>query len=418
MLIQGLGLIVLALILCQILAWVMRQRMEVRAVDQIAQGEIAYLRRLTEEAEVRTQTRIRQTDLAWSGWRKFRVLTIMDESDSVKSFYLTPHDKKPLPPFLPGQHVAVKVLPSNRPDPIVRCYSLSCAPNAQFYRISVRREGPRPEAPDRPPGLMSDFLHTSLQEGDFIDLKSPSGTFTLDLSLHTPIVLIGGGIGVTPVFSMLDAIVTQKSNREVWFFAGMRNQHDHPMRMQLQAYADRCEHLRLMVCYSDPSPECQQDKDYHHQGFVSVDLLRRCLPSNNYDFYFCGPPGMMEALHRDLGAWGVPASRLHYEAFGPATVGSKAGSPTGSELADVFTIKFLRSDKTVEWTSAKGSLLDLADQHGVRIESGCRSGNCGTCVTAIRHGEIDYPVPPSDMPDEGTCLVCTAVPRSDLELDA
>ena len=127
---------------------------------------------------------------------------------------------------------------------------------------------------------------------------------------------------------------------------------------------------------------------------------------------------MMEALHRDLGAWGVPANRLHYEAFGPATVGSKAGSLTGSELADVFTIKFLRSDKTVEWTSTKGSLLDLADQHGVRIESGCRSGNCGTCVTAIRHGEIDYPVPPGDMPDEGTCLVCTAVPRSDLELDA
>ncbi len=418
MLIQGLGLLTLATILCQILAWMVRQRAEMLAINQIASGELTYLRRLTEEAETRTQLRIQRTNTAWSGWRKFRVLTIMDESDAVKSFYLTPHDKKPLPPFLPGQHLAIKANPPGRPNPLVRCYSLSCAPNTQFYRISVKREGSQSETSDRPPGLMSNFLHDSLQEGDFIDLKSPSGTFTLDLSQHTPIVLVGGGIGITPVFSMLDSVVTQKSNREVWFFAGMRNHLDHPMRMQLQAYADRCEHLHLTICYSDPLPDCSLGRDYHCQGIVSVSLLQRCLPSNNYDFYFCGPPGMMEALHHGLCAWGVPANRLHYEAFGPATVGKQAKSLDRLDSSDTHKIKFLRSNKILEWTPKIGSLLDLADQNGVNVESGCRSGNCGACMTAIRHGEVEYPKLPSEIPDEGMCLLCTAIPKSDLEIDA
>ena len=186
MLIQGLGLLVLASILCQVLVWAVRQRSELRAVDSIADGELAYLRRLTEEAESRTHTQIERTRQIWTGWRKFRVLAIMEETEAVKSFYLTPHDKKPLPPFLPGQHVAVKTTPPDRQEQLIRCYSLSCAPNADFYRISVKREGPRPEAPHQPRGLMSTYLHRSLQEGDFIDLKSPSGAFSLDLSKHTP----------------------------------------------------------------------------------------------------------------------------------------------------------------------------------------------------------------------------------------
>jgi ferredoxin-NADP reductase len=217
---------------------------------------------------------------------------------------------------------------------------------------------------------------------------------------------------------MLDSVVAQKSNREIWFFAGMRNRLDHPMRAQLKAYADRHEALHLTICYSDPLSDCRLGQDYHHHGFVSVELLRRCLPSNNYDFYFCGPPGMMEALHGDLSDWGVPANRLHYEAFGPATVGKKAGPSETVGASNSYKIKFLRSNKTIEWTPTVGSLLDLADRHGINVESGCRSGNCGTCMTAIREGEIEYPTPPSESPDEGTCLLCTAIPQSDLELDA
>ncbi|MGI9487381.1 MAG: 2Fe-2S iron-sulfur cluster-binding protein [Geminicoccaceae bacterium] len=418
MLIQGLGILVLSAILCHVLVWVVRQRAEVRAVDQIATGELTYLQRLTEEAEARARTHIERTNLLWAGWRKFRVLAVMDETEAVKSFYLAPHDKKPLPSFLPGQHVAVQVKSPDRRDPIIRCYSLSCAPNDEFYRISVKREGPSPERPAQPAGLMSSHLHSSLEEGDFVDVKSPSGAFSLDLSQHTPIVLIGGGIGITPVFSMLDSVVAQRSGREIWFFLGVRNRSEHALRVQLEALADRYENLHLMVCYSEPSNDCKLGRDYHRHGFVSVDLLRSMLPSNNYDFYFCGPPGMMNSLHEGLSAWGVPADRLHFEAFGPATVGKSVKPSVDSERSESFQIKFMRSDKTLNWEPTEGSLLDLADRHGISVESGCRSGNCGTCMTAIRTGEVDYPTPPGEMPDDGACLLCTAIPRSDLELDA
>ena len=418
MLIQGLGILVLSAILCHILVWVIRQRAEVRAVDQIATGELTYLRRLTEEAEARARTHIERTNLLWAGWRKFRVLAVVDETEAVKSFYLTPHDKKPLPSFLPGQHVAVQVKSPDRRDPIIRCYSLSCAPNDEFYRISVKREGPSPERPAQPAGLMSSHLHNSLEEGDFVDVKSPSGAFSLDLSQHTPIVLIGGGIGITPVFSMLDSVVAQRSGREIWFFLGMRNRSEHALRVQLETLADRYENLHLMVCYSEPSNDCKLGQDYHRHGFVSIDLLRSVLPSNNYDFYFCGPPGMMNSLHEGLSAWGVPTERLHFEAFGPATVGKSVKPSVDSESSESFQIKFMRSDRTLNWEPTEGSLLDLADRYGISVESGCRSGNCGTCMTAIRTGEVDYPTPPGEMPDDGACLLCTAIPRSDLELDA
>lgn len=418
MLVQGLGLLVLSAILCHVLVWVVRQRAELRAVDQIATGELTYLRRLTEEAEARVRTHIERTHLVWTGWRKFRILAITDETEAVKSFYLTPHDKKPLPSFLPGQHIVVQVKAPDCRDPIIRCYSLSCAPNEEFYRISVKREGPSPGRPDQPAGLMSSYLHSSLQEGDFVDVKSPSGTFSVDLSQHTPIVLIGGGIGITPVFSMLDSVVAQSSGREIWFFVGMRDRSEHALRGQLEALADRHENLHLVICYSEPSNDCNPGQDYHHHGFVSIDLLRSVLPSNNYDFYFCGPPGMMDALHDGLSSWGVPADRLHFEAFGPATVGKAANPPTEVERVESFQVKFTRSDKTLRWEPTEGSLLDLADRHGISVESGCRSGNCGTCMTAIRTGEVGYSSPPGEIPDDGACLLCTAIPRSDLELDA
>ena len=203
---------------------------------------------------------------------------------------------------------------------------------------------------------------------------------------------------------MLDSIMAQKSSREVWLFLGMRNRSEHALKAQLEALANRCENLRLMVCYSEPSSDCRFGQDYHRRGIVSIDLLRSVLPSNNYDFYFCGPPGMMNSLHEGLSMWGVPSDRLHFEAFGPATVGKNPTQTTVANPSASFEVKFIRSDKTLHWRPPEGSLLDFAERHGISIESGCRSGNCGTCVTAIRTGEVDYPSQPSEMPDNGACL--------------
>ncbi|MGH1482661.1 MAG: 2Fe-2S iron-sulfur cluster-binding protein [Geminicoccales bacterium] len=414
MLLQMIGFLVVALLLAQLFATAYRKVSEAQAINQIAIVETSYLRRLTEEAEMRTRVQRERIDSAWHGWRKFRVLSIADETDAVKSFYLVPHDKKPLPPFLPGQYLTLQVRPPDQMKPLIRCYSLSCSPSQDFYRISVKQEGAGPGAPERPPGLVSTFLHEKVNEGDFIDVKSPGGAFYLDLSRHTPVVLIAGGIGITPIFSMLDSIVAQGSKREVWFFLGVRSRGDHPMYGPLIDYAKRVENLRLVVCYSDPSPSCRQGIDYHHHGVVSVSLMRDMLNANNYDFYFCGPPGMMEALHSGLRDWGVPNDRLHYEAFGPATVNSLVKNDDPKD----FKISFIRSKKDISWSNNSGSILDVAEANGIRVDSGCRSGNCGACAIAIKSGAIDYLNVPGQPPEEGTCLICSAVPTSNLELDA
>lgn len=417
MAIQYVGFFVILLLITYTLASISRKLTEVRAIDRVALSEVSYLKRLTEEAEARTRDHRSRINTAWKGWRKFRVQSTQYETEFVKSFYLVPHDKRPLPPFLPGQHIAIQINHPEHGKPLVRCYSLSCAPNKDYYRISVKREGAPGNPQNQPPGIVSNFLHESIEEGDFIDVRSPSGNFNLDLSRHTPIVLIGGGIGITPVYSMLDAVASQGSKREVWFFLGVRNRHEHAMLEKLTSFADHHDNFRLVVCYSDPTENCRKDVDFHHHGFVSVDLLRSYLAVGNYDFYFCGPPGMMDSLHTGFGQWGVPEARLHYEAFGPATIG-KMKTATIADQSSTFSITFSRSQKTASWSKDSGSILELAEANGISIDSGCRAGNCGTCVTAVRSGKIDYLNPPGEAPQEGTCLVCAAIPTSDLELDA
>jgi len=146
------------------------------------------------------------------------------------------------------------------------------------------------------------------------------------------------------------------------------------------------------------------------------------LPSNNFDFYICGPPPMMESLVRDLGAWGVPEDNVHFEAFGPASVARKAPPATapGTEAATVsgISVEFARSGKTLEWSASDGSLLEFAEAQGIAMDSGCRAGSCGTCKTAVRTGQVDYLDEPSAPMESGSCLPCIAIPKSPISIDA
>ena len=159
-------------------------------------------------------------------------------------------------------------------------------------------------------------------------------------------------------------------------------------------------------------------EDYHHAARVSVELLKSLLPSSNYSYYTCGPATMMDQITQDLRDWGVPKDHIHYEAFGPATVKSVSKAipeaATGSELE----VAFSRSGKTLVWDGTHPSLFEFAEANGVMIDSGCRAGNCGTCLTAIRSGKIEYLSEPGAPIEEGSCLACIAVPQSKLNLDA
>jgi ferredoxin-NADP reductase len=342
----------------------------------------------------------------------------VERSPEICSFYLAPHDGKPLPPFKPGQYLTFQLRIPGIDKPTIRCYSLSDCVQPDHYRVTIKRVPPPPDRPDLRGGLSSSFFHDHVQQGDILDVQAPRGGFHLDTSKDNPVVLIGGGIGVTPVLSMLNAIAASGSKREAWFFYGVRHGAEHVMRQHLNRIAREKENVRLNVCYSAPAAGDVQGRDYDHAERVTVDLLKRLLPSSNYEFYICGPAPMMNQLIADLKAWGVPEAQIHYEAFGPATVKRVSRIAVPVDSGRTFKVTFARSGVQCAWDPAATSLLDFAAAQGVRIDSGCRAGNCGTCLTAVRSGEFSYRIEPGAAAGPGTCLTCISVPKGDLVLDA
>ena len=359
----------------------------------------------------------------WSGFRKFRVDRKVPEGGGICSFYLVPHDGKGLPPFEPGQYLTFDFKVPNQTKAVVRCYSLSDSPqkSSEYYRISVKHALPPPKVPDAPPGVSSSFLHGTVEEGDIIDTRAPGGNFFMEQASHTPVVLIGGGVGITPVLSMMNCIIEAGSKREAHFFYGVRHGEEHIMREYLDDVAATHENIHLHVCYSDPRDGIDvEGRDYQHAGRVSVDLFKKVLPSNNFDYYMCGPPPMMESLVNDLGDWGVPEKHIHLEAFGPASVKKKpapAAAPAEAG-AEAISIEFAKTGKTCDWSPDQGTILDFAEEQGIAMDFGCRAGSCGTCKTAVRSGKVDYLDPPGSPIEDGSCLPCIAVPKSSISIDA
>jgi hypothetical protein len=354
---------------------------------------------------------------SWNGWRKFCVEKKVMESADICSFYLVPHDKKLLPGFLPGQYLTFNLDIPGQSKPVVRCYSLSDCPRPTTYRVTIKRIPPRDEK--APPGLASSFFHEQVKEGDILDVKAPSGQFSLEPAGGGGLVLIGGGIGVTPVLSMLNTLVTQGSRREIWFFHGIRSRSEHVMKEHLEAIARENPNVRLHVCASKPDREYQLGRDYQSKGRISVDLFKTLLPSNNYDFYLCGPGPMMRDVTEGLKQWGVPEKHIHYETFGPSSVKKIAAVAAPEAAAETgYAIQFKKSGKTLKWCGDHTSILDLAEANGISIASGCRAGSCGTCQVAVFSGEIDYIEKSDYQTDAGTRLTCIGAPKSDLVLDA
>jgi len=357
-------------------------------------------------------------EFAWEGLRKFKIDRKVEEADSVCSFYLTPHDGKPIPPFLPGQYLTFQLKIPGQAKPVTRCYSLSDSPTERdYYRVTIKRIMPPPNVPDGKPGLVSSFFH-SLDIGELVDVKAPSGSFHLDTASNRPVVLIGGGVGLTPVLSMLNTICRSGSKRETWFFYGIVNRNHHAMRDHLQRLAREHDNVKIVVAYSNPTEHCILGQDYQEQGYADANLLKRLLPSNNYEFYICGPPPMMTGITKGLQDWGVPDADIHYEAFGPASVRPQTDAQAAPAAETTAQIVFARTGKSIAWTTSDKSILDVAEANGIVIDSGCRAGNCGTCETAIRSGTVSYPHTPGLKPKEGSCLACIAMPQGKLVIDA
>ena len=363
---------------------------------------------------------VEQSRALWNGIRKFKIAKKVKECHDVFSFYLAPHDGKSLPAFKPGQYLTFQLDVPGRDKPVIRCYSLSDCHRQDFYRVTIKRALPPPDQADAPVGIASSLFCDNLKEGDILNVKAPSGHFFLDLQKPTPVVLISGGVGITPMLSMANAILESGSKREVWFFFGARNGDEFIQRDHLLKLASEHENFHLHVCFSKPRETEQLGRDYQHSERVSVKLMKELLPSNNFEYYICGPGAFMKAITDDLSAWGVPDSAVFFEAFGPATVKKAAPKLTETEtdLISKLKITFARSGKISTWKPSLGSILELADELGIKIESGCRAGNCGSCLVAIKSGSIGYVSEHGASSEDGSCLTCICKPKSDLVLDA
>ncbi|SIQ24315.1 nitric oxide dioxygenase [Chryseobacterium sp. RU37D] len=146
------------------------------------------------------QSKVRKTG-GWKGWRTFIISDIVEESAEIKSFYLKPKDKGTITDYHPGQYISVKTFVPELQHEQPRQYSLSSAFNPEYYRISVKKDQNNQHLPD---GIVSNILHKK-NIGDEIEVSAPSGVFHLDTHSENPMVLISGGVGITPLFSMLEA---------------------------------------------------------------------------------------------------------------------------------------------------------------------------------------------------------------------
>lgn len=369
-----------------------------------------------------------KTEVAgWPGFRPFKVArrVIEDAAEQICSFHLQPEDEQTLPSYKPGQfltfHLDVPKADGSGTEQITRCYSLSDAPQSDHYRVSIKRVAPPPKS-DHPPGRSSNFFHDHIPVGTTLQVRAPSGHFTLEPG-SSPVVLIAGGIGITPMLSMLNWCQANQPEREVWFFYGVRNGKETAFASHLNSVAAANPNVHLRLCFSDPSPEDQLGRDFHHHGRVDVNLLRMELPLKPYHYYICGPTPMMETLVPALDDWGVPDSHIHFEAFGPASIKRHRQETAAAEsgIADPvgdITVIFAKSGKQARWSTQAGSLLEFAESQGIAIDSGCRAGGCGTCQTAIRSGEVSYRQSPDYDPEPGTCLMCVCTPRTHVTLEA
>lgn len=249
----------------------------------------------------------------WDGWRTFVVKDKRPESSVITSFVLEPADGQPVMNFEPGQFISIAVQVPALGLQQIRQYSLSDMPNGHTYRISVKHEAGEG---GRPPGYVSSLLHEHVNVGDEVKLAAPYGTFHIDVNAATPIVLISGGVGLTPMESMLKRAI-QNPDRQVVFIHGARNSAVHAMRDRLQQTAATYPNFKAIVYYDAPLPGDVQGKDYDRAGFVTLADLKDAILLPGADYYICGPIPFMRAQHDALRALEIPETKIHYEVFGP-----------------------------------------------------------------------------------------------------
>jgi ferredoxin-NADP reductase/MOSC domain-containing protein YiiM len=350
---------------------------------------------------------------AWTGFRALRVSEVVAESDTVSSIYLTAPDGAPLPRARPGQYLTLRVTGAGQPAP-VRNYSLSSAPGADRYRISVKQE---------PHGVASTYLCHKLHPGTVLDVGAPRGDFVLDGG-DGPVLLISAGIGATPVLAMLQALAAGRSAREIWWLYGARSPREYPFAREAHSMLGSLPHAREYVFYSQATP-AERRRQHAAPGRLTKDKLGGLGIPADASAYVCGPASFMSDMQDALSAIGVGQARIRTELFGAlpsvnpgvtAQAHPAPHQPPGPAGTGPL-VTFARSGISARFGDHWRSVLEFAEACDVPTRWSCRTGVCHTCTTPLLSGDVSYSPDPLEPPPDGEVLICCSHPGSDLVLD-
>lgn len=360
---------------------------------------------VSSEAPTNKPAPVGMTPTVPAGFVATPVLAVIDEATDIKTFRLSrPQGFE----FLPGQFVPVRVQIDGRPH--VRCYSISSPPHARGYlEISVRRQG-----------LVSGALHGTLRAGATLAINRPAGAFTYPSGDDRPLALIAGGIGITPLLSMIRHAVAADPTRPVTLLYSVRGEEHLAFRHELRLLVERHPNVRVAVTLSEAG-----ESSRFRSGHIDVAMVRQHVPSaSDTLFYLCGPQPMLTAMTALLEGLGVPAPQIRFEQFALAVAASMVNEAehrpeTTTPVGAHFAVTFANSGRTVT-ASPNQTLLETAEAHGVPLPSVCRSGVCLTCRARLTSGAADCRsdvLDPGDRAD-GYVLPCVTWPTSDCTLEA
>lgn len=336
------------------------------------------------------------------------VLAVLDEAKDIKTFRFTRPEGWD---FKPGQFLTVRVMIDGKPH--VRCYSISSAPHTRGYlEISVRQQG-----------LVSGTLHATVRAGATLTISRPAGQFVYPADDVRPLALIAGGVGITPLLSMLRHAAATDPLRPVTLLYSVRTQFDLAFSNELRVLAERHPHLGVVMTLTQPAASSPW-----LTGMIDAAMIRQYVPAPAHTiFCLCGPPLMIEAMRTVLDGLGVPPSQVRYELFNTAAAAAEVQTAVAGPAKPVtlpvasgaVRVTFDASHLTVS-ASSSNTLLETAEAEGVHITSSCRSGVCQSCRTKLKSGHADCRSDLLDADDRanGFVLPCVTWPAGDCVLEA
>ena len=335
----------------------------------------------------------------WTG--RLQVARIFQETPLVKTLRMVATDRRRLPfTFKPGQFVTL-ALPVGGKN-IRRTYTVSSPPTRTSYiEITVKREG---EA--------SVYLHDQVHEGDLLDIQALSGSFTFTGAESDGVVLIAGGVGVTPMMSVLRSLLDAAWDHDIWMVFAVRTPRDIIFEKELVYLRERHPNFHLQVLVEDAA-----DTDWHGIiGRITTERLTVFVPElRQRRVYLCGPAPMMDAVRSTLRGLGVPEQQVLTELFStPVDQLERDEAEAHAKGACAASVEFRRTGRTVPIKPAQ-TLLDAAEAAGVKLDYSCRNGTCGTCRVKLVSGTVAMgrsdALLKSDIADR-LVLACQARPTS------